>query len=131
MTAQLLFVLLAVLVVSGDLGYLCGQYNNRRQTTVIRGTGLFIEMDCRACGWLNSVPCKHLRARPACLNCRARLMPGSHLVLCHLTAMPGLRSELETLWTDEERLWLRLADHVLRSQPGNHQPDENRAKELL
>lgn len=40
-------------------------------------------------------------------------MPGKRVVLCRVSPMEGrLRAELNAVWTDEDRLWQSLADHV-------------------
>jgi hypothetical protein len=75
--------------------------------------GVSVEVDCRACGQFNRVPSHRLRDRPRCGRCKRRLMPGRRLVLCRVRDMDrALRSELDALWRDEDRLWQSLADHV-------------------
>jgi hypothetical protein len=76
--------------------------------------GVSVEVDCRGCGQFNRVPGHRLRDRPKCGKCKARLMPGKRVVLCRVSPMAGpLRTELNALWKDEDRLWQCLADHVL------------------
>ncbi len=75
--------------------------------------GVSVEVDCRGCGQFNRVPSHRLRDRPKCGRCKARLMPGKRVVLCRVRPMEALlRRELDSLWTDEEKLWQTLADHV-------------------
>ena len=75
--------------------------------------GFSVEVDCRACGKLNRVPGHRLRDRPKCGRCKERLMPRYRVVLCRVSPMPArLSAELDTIWTDEDRLWQSLADHV-------------------
>ncbi|HSX22903.1 MAG TPA: hypothetical protein VLE97_09040 [Gaiellaceae bacterium] len=75
--------------------------------------GLSVEVDCRSCGKFNRVPGHRLRDKPKCGQCKTRLMPGKRVVLCRVRPMEGpLRSELDAVWTDEEKLWQALADHV-------------------
>lgn len=76
-------------------------------------TGYSVEVDCRACGQFNRVPSLRLLDRPKCGRCKARLMPRRRIVLCRVSQMHGaLISELDEVWTDEDRLWQRLANHV-------------------
>jgi len=76
-------------------------------------TGDSVEVDCRSCGQFNRVPHRRLRDRPKCGRCKARLMPGNRVVICHVTPIEGpLRVELRALWDDEDRLWDSLAKHV-------------------
>ena len=75
--------------------------------------GVSVEVDCRVCGQFNRVPSHRLRDRPKCGRCKARLMPGKRVVLCRVNPMEGsLRAELDAVWTDNDRLWQSLADHV-------------------
>lgn len=77
--------------------------------------GFSVEVDCRACGKFNRVPGHRLRDRPKCGRCKVYLMPGKRVVVCRVTSslMKGpLRVELDAVWTDENRLWQALADHV-------------------
>lgn len=75
--------------------------------------GVSVEVDCRGCGQFNRVPSHRLRDRPKCGRCKARLMPRRRIVLCRVHQMDGtLRSELAAVWTDEDRMWQSLADHV-------------------
>jgi len=75
--------------------------------------GVAVEVDCKACGKFNRVPSHRLRDRPACGRCKARLMPGKHLVLCRRAPLDDrLRSELRVVWLDFDQLWKCLADHV-------------------
>lgn len=75
--------------------------------------GYSVEVDCRGCGQFNRVPSHRLRDRPKCGRCKVRLMPKRRIVLCRVRQMDGaLRTELDAVWTDEDRLWQSLADHV-------------------
>lgn len=75
--------------------------------------GVSVEVDCRGCGQFNRVPGHRLRDHPKCGRCKAKLMPGKRVVLCRVSPMEGrLRAELNAVWTDEDRLWQSLADHV-------------------
>jgi len=75
--------------------------------------GVSVEVDCRGCGQFNRVPSHRLRDRPKCGRCKVKLMPGKRVVLCRVSPMDGrLRAELNAVWTDEDRLWQSLADHV-------------------
>jgi len=77
------------------------------------GPGYSVEVDCRACGQFNRVLAHRLRDRPKCGRCKERLMPGRHVVLCRVSPMEApLRADLDAVWTDEDRLWQCLADHV-------------------
>lgn len=76
-------------------------------------SGVSVEVDCRGCGQFNRVASRRLRDRPMCGRCKAKLMPGKRIVLCRVSPMDERqRSELDALWTDEDRLWQRLADHA-------------------
>ena len=78
------------------------------------GLGYSVEVDCRGCGKINRVPGHRLRDHPKCGRCKERLMPQKKIVLCHVRTMEGsLRSELDAVWNDEEKLWQALADHLL------------------
>ena len=87
-----------------------------------------VEVDCRLCGQFNRVPAARLRDRPKCGRCKTRLMPGRRVVLCRTTPIEGvLNVELKALWSDEERLWSCLADHVAMKQS----VDANRRQSLV
>lgn len=78
------------------------------------GLGYSVEMDCRGCGKVNRVPGHRLRDCAKCGCCKARLMPLRKIVVCRVSVMDGsLRSDLDAVWNDEERLWQRLADHMM------------------
>ena len=80
---------------------------------VFSDPGYSVEVDCRACGQFNRVPSHRLRDRPKCGRCKVRLMPKRRIVLCRVRQMDGaLRTELDAVWTDEDRLWQSLANHV-------------------
>lgn len=83
-----------------------------------------VEVDCRLCGQFNRVPAARLRDRPICGRCKTRLMPGKRVVLCHTSPIAGsLRVDLNALWSDEDRLWGRLADHLaLKRWVGDERP---------
>ena len=84
-------------------------------TETFSAPGFSVEVDCRACGKFNRVPGHRLRDRPKCGRCKVPLMPGKRVVVCRVTSslMKGpLRAELDAVWTDENRLWQALADHV-------------------
>jgi hypothetical protein len=74
--------------------------------------GFSVELDCRMCGQFNRVPSSRLRDRSKCGRCKARLMPGRHVVLCRVSRLNA--SLLGAIWRDEDRLWQCLADHVAR-----------------
>ncbi len=112
-------VSLILLATGFGLGLLARRWSARRRgaaITPIAGSsdlGYAVEVDCRACGQFNRVPSHRLRDRPSCGRCKARLMPGKRVVLCRVSPMEGLlRTELDALWRDEDRLWQCLADHV-------------------
>jgi hypothetical protein len=85
----------------------------RRTAGTFSDSGASVEVDCRACGQFNRVSSHRLRDRPKCGRCKARLMPGRRVVVCHVSPLEGpLRVELNALWDDEDRLWQSLADHV-------------------
>jgi hypothetical protein len=102
------------------LGFVLRRWVDRRRrrrrradTESFSDPGVSVEVDCRGCGQFNRVPSHRLRDRPKCGRCKARLMPGKRVVLCRVSPMEGrLRAELNALWTDEDRLWQSLADHV-------------------
>lgn len=72
-----------------------------------------VEVDCRLCGQFNRVLAARLRDRPICGRCKTRLMPGKRVVLCRTSPIEGFLSvELKALWSDEDRLWGCLADHL-------------------
>ena len=101
--------------VAFGFAWLMRRRRSRRENAVeaFSDPGCSVEVDCRGCGQFNRVPSHRLRDQPKCGRCKVRLMPWKHLVLCRVTALKGnLRSELNALWTDEERLWQSLADHV-------------------
>lgn len=76
-----------------------------------------VEVDCRLCGQFNRVPATRLRDRPMCGRCKTRLMPGRRIVICRMSRIEQpLRTELDAAWTDEARLWGRLADHLATKQ---------------
>jgi hypothetical protein len=78
------------------------------------GLGYSVEMDCRNCGKVNRVPAHRLRDQPKCGRCKNRLMPRSKIVVCSVTPMDGaLRLELQEVWSDVDKLWQCLADHVI------------------
>ena len=80
---------------------------------VFSDPGYSVEVDCRGCGQFNRVPSHRLRDRPKCGRCKVRLMPKRRIVLCRVRQMDGLlRAEMDAVWTDEDRLWQSLADHV-------------------
>ena len=99
-------------------GFVIRRWLDRRRRRRGRGDafsdpGIAVEVDCRSCGQFNRVPRHRLRDRPKCGSCKVRLMPGKRVVLCRVTPMEGsLRAELNAVWTDEDRLWQSLADHV-------------------
>jgi hypothetical protein len=75
--------------------------------------GVSVKVDCRGCGQFNRVPGHRLRDHPKCGRCKAKLMPGKRVVLWRVSPMEGRpRAELNAVWTDEDRLWQSLADHV-------------------
>lgn len=83
-----------------------------------------VEVDCRRCGQFNRVAAPRLRDRPICGRCKERLMPGRRLVICRISKIEGrLRTELNTLWDDEDLLWGHIADRVRRPQEAA-QPSE-------
>jgi len=80
---------------------------------VFSDPGYSVEVDCRGCGQFNRVPGHRLRDHPKCGRCKARLMPKRRVVLCRVRQMDdAVRKELDAVWTDEDRLWQSLADHV-------------------
>ena len=86
----------------------------RADNDVFSDLGYAVEVDCRGCGQFNRVPGHRLRDRPKCGRCKARLMPKRRVVLCRVRPMDeALRKELDAVWTDEDRLWQSLADHVV------------------
>lgn len=77
--------------------------------------GFSVEVDCQACGQFNRVPGARLRDRPKCGHCKARLMPGRRVTLCRSFPMQDiLGTALDAVWTDADRFWVCLADHVSR-----------------
>lgn len=93
------------------------RYRDRQANTDVdkafSALGVSVEVDCRGCGQFNRVPSHRLRDKPKCGRCKVRLMPGKRVVLCRVRPMEGaLRAELDSVWTDEDRLWQSLADHV-------------------
>ena len=94
----------------------------RRLRTLADGfsDGDSVEVDCRLCGQFNRVLVTRLRDRPICGRCKTRLMPGRRFVLCITSRIEGsLSAELDALWSDEDRLWGRLADHLAQKRPTN------------
>jgi hypothetical protein len=111
--------ILVILVVSVAGGFVLAQIQRwvQRRSYGVDGafsdSGVSVEVDCRACGQFNRVPSHRLRDRPKCGRCKARLMPGKRVVVCRVSPMEGvMRSDLDALWKDEDRLWQCLADHV-------------------
>jgi hypothetical protein len=91
--------------------------------------GSSIEVDCRACGQFNRVPHARLRDRPKCGRCKARLMPGRRIVVCHTSSIEGpLRAELDAHWDDEDRLWQSLFDHVALQQKARRESKDTEAR---
>lgn len=115
------FILFCVgcVALGHGMAYLIRRRRSRRSRAkksddTFTGLGFSVETDCRGCGKVNRVPAHRLRDHPRCGLCKARLMPRKKIVVCHVTMMDGsLRSELDAVWDDEERLWQSLADHVL------------------
>jgi hypothetical protein len=90
--------------------------------------GASVEVDCRLCGQFNRVPAARLRDRPICGRCKTRLMPGKRVVLCRTSPIAGsLRGELNALWSDEDRLWGCLADHLVLKR----RADEDRRRSVV
>lgn len=120
MTSFEIMVFCLVCVAFGHVMALAARqyWKRRRARTVVddkafSAPGVSVEVDCRGCGQFNRVPSHRLRDRPKCGRCKARLMPGKRVVLCRVRPMEGtLRAELDAVWTDEDRLWQSLADHV-------------------
>ena len=99
------------------VGFLLRRWVDRRRRrgddVAFSDPGVSVEVDCRGCGQFNRVPSHRLRDRPKCGRCKVRLMPRHRVVLCRVTAMDGrLSAELNAVWSDEDRLWQSLADHV-------------------
>ena len=111
------WVLILVGVGAVDFYWIWEIYRRDRGTRVVSDAfsdpGFSVEVDCRDCGQFNRVPSHRLRDRPKCGRCKAKLMPRRRVVLCRVTAMDGrLCAELNAVWSDEDRLWQSLADHV-------------------
>lgn len=108
---------IVAIVIGGVLGIVAIELRKRRRgrpTDDFSPSGS-VEVDCRSCGQFNRVPHDRLRDRPKCGRCKARLMPGRRLVVCYVSPLDGpLRTELNAVWEDEDRLWQSLADHVSR-----------------
>jgi hypothetical protein len=112
-------ILINVVIIAGcyGMGFGIRRWLDRRRRNVsdeaFSDLGYSVEVDCRGCGQFNRVPSHRLRDRPKCGRCKARLMPKRRVVLCRVRPMDGaLRSELDAVWADEDRLWQSLADHV-------------------
>jgi hypothetical protein len=112
---------LAILVVSFMIGYSIAcverwirqRARHRVDDEAFSDLGYSVEVDCRSCGQFNRVPSHRLRDRPKCGRCKARLMPRRRVVLCRERPMDdALCAELNAVWTDEDRLWESLANHV-------------------
>jgi hypothetical protein len=112
---------LVILIVSAAVGFGLARIQRwaqtrsrrRRDDETFSDPGISVEVDCRTCGQFNRVPSHRLRDHPKCGRCKARLMPGKRVVLCRVSPMEGrLRTELDALWKDEDRLWQSLANHV-------------------
>lgn len=111
------WVLIAVGVGAIDFYWIWAIYRRDRGARAVvdgfSGQGFSVEVDCRGCGQFNRVPSHRLRDRPVCGRCKARLMPRRRVVLCRVTPMNSrLLTELKEVWSDEDRLWQSLADHV-------------------
>lgn len=119
MKAQFVLFCIGCVVLGHVMAHVVRTRRLRRRKTqkddeVFSGLGFSVETDCRECGKVNRVPAHRLRDHPKCGSCKARLMPRKKIVVCHVTKMSGsLRSELDDVWNDEERLWQSLADHVI------------------
>lgn len=117
MSVESILINLVILVVFFGGGFALRRWLDRRRRRGIdeafSDPGVSVEVDCRGCGQFNRVPSHRLRDRPKCGRCKAKLMPGKRVVLCRVSPMEGrLRAELNAVWTDEDRLWQSLADHV-------------------
>lgn len=117
MNTETLGISLIIFAVSFGLSRALCRWRDRRETLhdaeTFSDPGVSVEVDCRGCGQFNRVPSHRLRDRPKCGRCKARLMPGKRVVVCRVSPMEGrFRSELDSLWKDEDRLWQSLADHV-------------------
>jgi hypothetical protein len=119
------WILIALSVGAVDVYWIWSIWRRDQASTPEPGThgdaetfsapGFSVEVDCRVCGKFNRVPGHRLRDRPKCGRCKAALMPGKRVVLCRVTSslMKGpLRAELDAVWTDENRLWQALANHI-------------------
>lgn len=76
--------------------------------------GHYVEVDCAGCRKTNRIPSTHLRRRPICGGCKARLLPGRRIVLCHVRSLdfdPALRKELDGVTKDYDRFWHALDAH--------------------
>lgn len=120
MTSVQIMICLGCVAFGHLTAFAARRYGERRRArttttddTAFSALGVSVEVDCRGCGQFNRVPSHRLRDRPKCGRCKARLMPGKRVVLCRVRPMEGaLRSDLEAVWMDEDRLWQSLADHV-------------------
>lgn len=77
--------------------------------------GVYVEVDCRNCLQFNRVPLARLRDRPHCGRCKALLAPKRRLTICKVTSRDmdaDLSSDLDRVWTDPDRLWHRVAEHL-------------------
>lgn len=117
---ETILVNLVLFAVSFGGGFAVRRWIDRRRRRHNEATdeafsdlGYAVEVDCRGCGQFNRVPGHRLRDRPKCGRCKARRMPKKRVVLCRVTPMDRrLSAELDAVWTDEDRLWQSLADHV-------------------
>ena len=111
------WVLIAAGVGAIDFYWIWAIYRRDRGARAVSDAfsdpGFSVEVDCRECGQFNRVPSHRLRDRPKCGRCKAKLMPRRRIVLCRVTLMDSrLRADLNAVWSDEDRLWQSLADHV-------------------
>lgn len=114
---SIILINLVILAVFFGGGFALRRWIDRRRRRglddAFSDPGVSVEVDCRGCGQFNRVPGHRLRDHPKCGRCKAKLMPGKRVVLCRVSPMEGrLRAELNAVWTDEDRLWQSLADHV-------------------
>ena len=131
MNVQFVLFCIGCVVFGHVVAHLVGRRRSRQRRTkqsddVFSGLGFSVETDCRGCGKVNRVPAHRLRDHPKCGSCKVRLMPRKKIVVCHVTKMSGsLRSELDEVWNDEEKLWQSLADHVIlqaKNKAEEHDP---------